>query len=377
MKGLYKNLGNANGLIVMLFFTLALNAQDDRGGACYFGNYNANFDGVGNIGNNFLLAFPYQGYSGMTITHLCMKGNNTNSGVQLALYGDNNGAPGALLGYTALHNVTLGDMILPISPVQITSSGQFWIAMIFEVQGNHVSLTNSSSNTVYYMTYTYGNGVPPTFNTVNSYTGQDFNLWAAAAYMAEEDVNSCGPFVLNGQTYTTSQTVETFEDNDGCYSFITTNINIFPALDLTITQNGNTLAVNQVGTAYQWVDCNNNNAPIAGATSQSFTPTVSGSYAVKITTSDCIQYSSCMNVSMDNVGLENNEQHFVNIFPNPANNVLNVELKDMAKIQILSLAGQVILDLDAAQTHQVDLSSLSQGVYFVRVNNETMRFVKQ
>jgi hypothetical protein len=377
MERLYKNLRNANWLIGMLFFTLALNAQDDRGGACWFGNYNANYTTEANIASNFLLAFPYQGYSGTTITHLCMKGNNTNSGVQLALYGDNNGAPGAVLGYTALHNVTNGDMILPISPVNIASSGQFWIAMLFENEGSHVSYSNVGNNPVYYMSYTYGTGVPPTFNTTLSYTGQDFNLWAAAAYVVEEDVNSCGPYTLFGQTYATSQTADTFIDENGCYSFITTNINIFPALNLTVTQNGNTLAVNQVGTAYQWVDCNNNNAPIAGATSQSFTPTVSGSYAVKITTSDCIQYSSCMNVSMDNVGLENNEQHFVNIFPNPANNVLNVELKDMAKIQILSLAGQVILDLDAAQTHQVDLSSLSQGVYFVRVNNETMRFVKQ
>jgi hypothetical protein len=377
MKKIYfrfKSISALLGLSMTVFFA---GAQDDRGGACYFGNYNANFSEVSYLNPNFLVAYPYQGYSGMTITHLCMTGNNTNSGVQLALYGDNNGAPGSLLGYTALHNVTQGPMILPISPVEITSSGQYWIAMIFENEGTHISMTTQVTNTVYYMSYTYGNGVPSTFNTTLSYTNEDYNLWAAAAYIVEEDVNSCGPYTLNGQTYSSNETVEVFTNNDGCYSFVTTNINVFPALDLTIVQDGNTLTVNQTGAAYQWVDCNMKGQPIDGATSQSFTPTASGIYAVQLTTVDCVEYSECISVSLGNVSIENNEQQLVNLYPNPANNVIHVELKDFAKIQILSVSGQVLMDLDAAQTYQVDLTSLSQGVYFVRVNNETLRFVKQ
>jgi hypothetical protein len=352
-------------------------AQDDRGGACYFGNYNANYTEASNISPNFLLAFPYQGYNGMTITHLCMTGNNTNSGVQLALYANNNGAPSTLLGYTALHNVTQGPMILPINPVQLSYTGTYWIAMIFGSQGNHVSINQSTSNSVYYMASTYGNGVPSTFNTSSSYIGQDFNLWAAAANYMEEDVNSCGPYVFNSETYTSNATVETSYDDNGCYTFITTNINIFPELDLSVSQAGSTLTANQTGVAYQWVDCNQKGLPINGATGQSFTPTESGIYAVQITSTECVEYSECVEVTVSGVGIESNQEQFVNLYPNPANNVLHVELKEIEKIQILSVSGQVIMDLDAAQTHQVDLSALSQGVYFVRVNNEILRFVKQ
>lgn len=377
MKKVYKRFQYVFLALGVVASAFVAHAQDNRGGSCWFGNYEANFTDASNISPNYLFALPYEGYSGMTITHLCMTGNNTNSGVQLALYADNNGAPSTLLGYTALHNVAQGPMVLPISPVQLSYTGTYWIAMIFGSQGNHVSINQSAVNTVYYMTDTYGNGVPPTFNTALNYAGQDFNLWAAAAYYVEEDVNSCGPYVFNTQTYTSNATVETSYNDGGCYTFITTNINIFPELDLSVSQSGSTLTANQTGVAYQWVDCNLKGLPIDGATGQSFTPSESGLYAVQITSPDCVEYSECIELTVSGVGIESNQEQFVNLYPNPANNLLNVELKDFAKIQILSVSGQVILDLDAAQTHQVDLSSLSQGVYFVRANNETLRFVKQ
>ena len=44
---------------------------------------------------------------------------------------------------------------------------------------------------------------------------------------------------------------------------------------------------------YQWVDCDNGNAPIAGATNQSYTATVSGNYAVVIVDGTCNAASVC------------------------------------------------------------------------------------
>jgi hypothetical protein len=374
MKKVYMNLRNAIFVGWMFLTTLSLTAQDNRGGACYFGNYAENFADAGSISANFLLAFPYTASTNMTITHLGMRGNNSGSGVQLALYSNNSqNAPGTLLGYTALHTVSAGDMFLPISPVQV-DAGSYWIAMIFENSGNHVNISFGTNNNVYYLSMTYGNGVPNSFSNPLSYTGQDFLLWATAAATSEININSCGPYEYNGQTITSTETIVSEINDTGCLTIETVNISIFPALDMTVAQVDGTLTANQVGAAYQWVDCNNNNAPIAGATSQSFTPTVSGSYAVQLTTVDCVELSECVTVS--GVGIENQSAQFVHVYPNPANNILHVELKDFAKIQIVSVSGQVILDLDAAQTHQVDLSSLSEGVYFVRANNETLRFVK-
>jgi hypothetical protein len=378
MKKVYMNLRNSIFIAGMFLTALSSTAQDSRGGACYFGNYAESFTDPSSISQNFLLAFPYTVFSPMAITHLGMRGNNTGSGVQLALYSNNSqNAPGTLLGYTALHTVGDGDMFLPISPVEV-NAGTYWIAMIFENFGNHVNIQSGTPNNVYYISLAYGIGVPNTFSNASSYPGQDFLLWATATEISEVNINSCGPYIYNGQTISSTQTIVTETNDNGCLSITTANITIFPALDITVAQADGTLTANQVGAAYQWVDCDNNNAPIDGATSQSYTPTVSGSYAVQLTTVDCLELSECIDVTVSGsgVGIENQTAQFVHVYPNPANNVLHVELKDFAKIQIVTVSGQVILDLEAAQTHHVDLSSLSQGVYFVRANNETLRFVK-
>lgn len=61
------------------------------------------------------------------------------------------------------------------------------------------------------------------------------------------------------------------------------------------------------GATYQWLDCNNNNAIIQGATSQSFSPASNGSYALEITENgnNCADTSSCYTISV--VGLPENE----------------------------------------------------------------------
>lgn len=47
------------------------------------------------------------------------------------------------------------------------------------------------------------------------------------------------------------------------------------------------------GVTYQWVDCDNNNAPINGETNQSYTPVNTGNYAVEITSATCTSTSDC------------------------------------------------------------------------------------
>jgi uncharacterized delta-60 repeat protein len=55
----------------------------------------------------------------------------------------------------------------------------------------------------------------------------------------------------------------------------------------------NSLSAVQTNASYQWVDCNNGNTDISGQTSMTYAPTVSGSYAVKITTEECQVTSDC------------------------------------------------------------------------------------
>lgn len=60
-----------------------------------------------------------------------------------------------------------------------------------------------------------------------------------------------------------------------------------------VTSTQTTLSSVQTNASYQWVDCDNGNTDIVGQTSMTYTPAVSGSYAVRITTEECQVTSNC------------------------------------------------------------------------------------
>ncbi len=69
-----------------------------------------------------------------------------------------------------------------------------------------------------------------------------------------------------------------------------------------VTQNGAQLTVDQTGATYQWLDCDNNFAIINGETNQSYTPAVTGNYAVEVNMNGCVDTSACFLV--DYTGIE-------------------------------------------------------------------------
>ena len=64
----------------------------------------------------------------------------------------------------------------------------------------------------------------------------------------------------------------------------------------------------------------------------------------------------------------------ITVYPNPANNRLNINNKDNIKISSLSIfntLGQLILTIpNAKKTTTIDVSSLKSGNYFLRINSE-------
>jgi hypothetical protein len=65
---------------------------------------------------------------------------------------------------------------------------------------------------------------------------------------------------------------------------------------------------------YQWIDCDNNNTPIDGATNSTYSPTVSGNYAVIVNYLSCSETSLCGAVQVN--GLNDSNWNFV-VYPNP------------------------------------------------------------
>jgi uncharacterized repeat protein (TIGR01451 family) len=77
-------------------------------------------------------------------------------------------------------------------------------------------------------------------------------------------------------------------------------------------------------------------------------------------------------------------ENYFNIYPNPANDVLNIETKQtisVTSINIYNTLGQIILVIpNAQQTQSVDVSTLKTGNYFLKINSDrgssSVKFVK-
>lgn len=157
----------------------------------------------------------------------------------------------------------------------------------------------------------------------------------------------------------------TFDDGNGNVSTQTQNVTVF-AIDNTTSLSGPTITANATGTSYQWIDCGTN-AAITGETSQTFTATGTGNYAVIVSDANCTDTSAC--VLVDFSGITELNSNLINIYPNPTSNgVFTVDFDgNIDEIIVLDALGRVIdLPTDTA-TGSVDGSILASGKYTVKV----------
>jgi len=140
---------------------------------------------------------------------------------------------------------------------------------------------------------------------------------------------------------------------------------------------GTTITASQTGATYAWLNCTTNQI-IPNATGQSYTPTVTGDYAVIITIGSCSDTSSC--VSVDFVGLDNlNSDSDLKIFPNPATEILTIQssilLKESSYV-IQDQNGKIVKsgNIEVGET-TLNIKELSNGVYLLKIGEkETQTF---
>lgn len=148
----------------------------------------------------------------------------------------------------------------------------------------------------------------------------------------------------------------------GCDSTIYVGITIFNN-GFNVSVEGDDLISDVMGQSYQWVDCNNNNQPIPGATEQGFSPTQSGSYAVIVIGNQGSAQSECVTFVVASL----NEQEFVStaIYPNPCRETLFIAgLTGTARFELHDLTGKLLIS-GSIMTEQMDVSTLSAGTYLL------------
>jgi endonuclease I len=149
-----------------------------------------------------------------------------------------------------------------------------------------------------------------------------------------------------------------------------------------IVQIGTELQTEQ-GITTQWYL---NGTPISGATSQSFSPTVNGTYTVKLK-----QFAPCPEIEskqliVTNLGVENSGKTNANmsIFPNPNKGeyTLSIEAPKAGKaiVSIIDVGGRAIISGNYNLTEGVNQilmnHTLSVGTYFLKIESNTLNQIE-
>lgn len=187
---------------------------------------------------------------------------------------------------------------------------------------------------------------------------------------------------IDGNTYTSSNNAATYTISggaaNGCDSLVTLDLTINTTPTATNTDNGNGTFTASGAGSYQWVDCDNSNAPIAGATNALFAPSVNGNYAVIVSANGCSATSNCIEIN----SLSLNELEgtaTITVVPNPGTDVVNI-VSSIPVDQAIVYSSNGSL-MDQYTSNSFNVQTYAPGVYFIHVitsnGKQVVRFVKQ
>ncbi len=143
--------------------------------------------------------------------------------------------------------------------------------------------------------------------------------------------------------------------------------------DNTTNTAGYTITANQAGATYQWINCTTH-TPITGATNQSYTATVSGSYAVTINNGTCTDTSTCVGITVLGI-TELNTSNSVSVYPNPFTSSATITFTELQKntiVNIINLFGENVSSvvLNGANHLTIEKGTLHSGVYLIQIKYE-------
>ncbi|MFT7614550.1 MAG: hypothetical protein ACI9J3_003532 [Parvicellaceae bacterium] len=175
--------------------------------------------------------------------------------------------------------------------------------------------------------------------------------------------------VTDGTPFSPSLGTSTYSligtDTNGCIGIDSLVVLVNSLPDTSVNQSGNVLSSTNNNATYQWIDCSTGSI-ISGATNQTFSPTLNGTYGLILTENGCIDTSSCYTLTSVSI-LENSQLEFVS-FPNPTDGLFHLIWPhgQNANVFIADGRGKIVVNqvLNPGE-NLINLSFLPNGVYHV------------
>lgn len=210
-----------------------------------------------------------------------------------------------------------------------------------------------------------------TLETANITWSPVTNLFTdAGATIPYTGTNATTVYVQSATPSTTVYTATATIGATGCFTSNTVSVTVSALPDTTISRVDDTLTAAEAGATYQWYTCSAGPVYtiIPGATSQSYTATAIGSYAVDVTKNGCTTRSTCFDVAT--LGTSSFDMNALTVYPNPVVDILSIRYnEEITAINVYDLSGRLVKQITPNQTEvEVNMSELAAAMYIVKVN---------
>jgi Secretion system C-terminal sorting domain/FG-GAP repeat len=238
----------------------------------------------------------------------------------------------------------------------------------------------------------YANNSTATW-TINNAAGCDslisLDLTIEHATYITDNLAACDSLIWrDGVTYYAHNNTATHTITSAtvCDTVVSLNLSIWSVSDITTTLFSTAIkANNNSASSYQWLDCNNNYAVIAGETNQLFYMTTGGSYAVELTEFGCVDTSDCVIVTFTGINDGSLADKF-SIYPNPTDGKFSIEfssIQESISVRLLTVLGQELQSevYHNTQSIQVEIEQ-ADGIYILELfdhmgNKAVVRLIKE
>ena len=202
-------------------------------------------------------------------------------------------------------------------------------------------------------------------NGANTYT------WSAGATSSGINTATANP------TSTASYTVT--GSSGTCVSTAVSTVSVYP-VNLSTSTAGTTITANAAGVTYQWINCTTHTI-IGGATSQSFTATANGNYAVILNNGNCTDTSACVNITSIGIATLSNSS-VISIYPNPFTDQTTITFGEVQKntsVRIIDMLGNEVklVLLNGVNNLVIEKGDMHAGIYFIQITDDNHNVVNR
>ena len=228
-------------------------------------------------------------------------------------------------------------------------------------------------NNIYNSSGIYTDVLTASQSQCDSIVTTNLTILEASTFSQSPSLCSGESITVGSNIYTTTGIyTDTLIAANMCDSIVITNLTVNSQINTNINVNANVITASQSGATYQWINCNNENTPIAEETNQSFAATTSGTYAVIVAQNTCSDTSSCFNLAPTGI-VENSFETGVTIYPNPSTDIINILGSSISTVSVLNSFGQTIIKSKGAGA--IDISKIAKGLYFIELTNDKNEIV--